>query len=622
MGVKKHFYKAGLAIAAILIVLSVVFDPLYPVDAFFTDHFYSRLNGTDRKIVIIGIDEETLSEYGNFTLWSREKLAELLDKLYEDKENSPAVVGLDFILTDHYDDAADEALIKASRGRDVVVGTNIVYRGAVMTAADGSRYYDKEHIADIEMPYPGLNEAAVSGFTNASIARDGYVRYSVNSIKVPEELRDKAGDKQDSFALAVYKLYCEKTGMKAAVPRANGRGQFQFIYSGESGEFSEVSMWAVMSGKVPSSAFKDAIVLVGAYAPGFQDSYQPASDRGRTMYGVEIHANIIQAYLQGKTMISANSVILAVITALITVLFLIFFKKRNLPLTIAVSVLIGAAYVFVGRLLSGRGLYISCAYMFIALFASDIYFVLEKYLLERIRRRHTLDVFKKYIAPQVVDELSRTGDFEVHLGGERRDIAVLFVDIRGFTSLSERLEPEEVVEILNEYLKHVTDCILGHHGTLDKFVGDAAMAVFNAPFDLDDYIYEAVGAAWDISRGAGELSKMLMERFGRTVSFGVGVNCGPAIVGNIGCDFRMDYTAIGDTVNTAARLESNAKADQVLVSSEVRKALGDRVEAVSIGEIPLKGKSNKIEVFSITAYGTGSKVQGEASGQASGQTDN
>ncbi len=457
MGVKEHFYKAGLAMAAILIVLSVISDPLYSVDAFFTDHFYSRLNGTDRKIVIVGIDEETLSEYGNFTLWSREKLAQLLNKLYEDKENSPAVVGLDFILTDRLDDAADEALIEASRGRDVVMGTNIVYRGAVVESADGSKYYDKEHIADIEMPYPGLNEATVSGFTNASIASDGYVRYAVNSVAVPEELRNKAGDKQDSFAIAVYKLYAERSGMQPVVPETNGRGQFQFIYSGESGEFSEVSMRAVMSGEVPSSAFKDAIVLVGAYAPGFQDSYQPASDRGRTMYGVEIHANIIQAYLQGKTMISANSIILAVITALITILFLIFFKKRNLSLTIAVSVIIGAAYVFAGRLLSGRGLYISCAYMLIALFASDIYFVLEKYLLERIRRRHTLDVFKKYVAPQIVDDLSRTGDFELHLGGERRNIAVLFVDIRGFTSLSEMLEPEQVVEILNEYLKHVTD---------------------------------------------------------------------------------------------------------------------------------------------------------------------
>ena len=599
---RKYLYKAGLILAVVLIVLSVVFDPLYPVDAFLTDHIYSRLNGTDKRIVVIGIDEETLKEYGNFTLWSREKLAELLDKLYADEENAPEVVGLDFILSDHYDETADKALVDAVCGRDVVIGTNIVYRGAVETDAKGGKYYNKEHIADVEMPYAELNEAAVSGFTNASIARDGYVRYAVNTLAIPEELKEKAGDTQDSFALAIYKLYAEKTGTDIVIPKTNGKGQFQFIYSGETGEFSEVSLAAVMSDKVPASAFKDAIVLVGAYAPGFQDSYQPACDRGRTMYGVEIHANIIQAYLRGKTMVNADGFPVAVVVALIVVAFIILMKKRNLPLIITLSLIIAALYAFVGRTLSGKGIYISLVYLFLALFLSDIYFVLEKYLLERIRRRHTLDVFKKYVSPQVVDDLSRTGDFELHLGGEKRDVAVLFVDIRGFTPLSEMLQPEQVVEILNEYLKHVTDCVLRHNGTLDKFIGDAAMAVFNAPFDLEDYIYEAVGAAWDISRGSEEIEQKLKERFGKSVRFGVGVNCGPAIVGNIGCDFRMDYTAIGDTVNTAARLESNAKAGQVLISADVRAALGDRIEAESVGEIPLKGKSNKIEVFSVTEY--------------------
>ena len=108
-----------------------------------------------------------------------------------------------------------------------------------------------------------------------------------------------------------------------------------------------------------------------------------------------------------------------------------------------------------------------------------------------------------------------------------------------------------------------------------------------------------MGAAWDISRGADKLKQNLMDRFGRTVSFGVGVNCGPAIVGNIGCDFRMDYTAIGDTVNTSARLESNAKAGQILISEDVYNKLKGRIEAESVGEIPLKGKSNKIEIFSV-----------------------
>ena len=185
----------------------------------------------------------------------------------------------------------------------------------------------------------------------------------------------------------------------------------------------------------------------------------------------------------------------------------------------------------------------------------------------------------------------------IELGGEKTDIACLFVDIRGFTPMSEALSPEEVVGILNEYLGLTSSCIFNNDGTLDKFIGDATMAIFNAPLPLDDYIFKAVKTAMDIAQGSEELSKKLLEKFGKTISFGIGVNCGPAVVGNIGTQKRMDYTAIGDTVNTAARLESNAKPGQVLISKAVYDALSGRIEATSIGEIPLKGKSKGIEVF-------------------------
>ena len=205
------------------------------------------------------------------------------------------------------------------------------------------------------------------------------------------------------------------------------------------------------------------------------------------------------------------------------------------------------------------------------------------------------------MAPQVVDKLTKGNDFEIKLGGEKRDVAVLFVDIRGFTPMSENLQPEQVVQILNEYLSLTTESIFKHNGMLDKFIGDATMAVFNAPFDLEDYLYEAVATAWDIKSGSEKLEKKLMEQFGRTVSFGIGVNCGDAVVGNIGCEFRMDYTAIGDTVNTAARLESRAKPGQILISEKLYKALEDRIEAEEVGEMELKGKSNKIMVYSVTS---------------------
>ena len=177
------------------------------------------------------------------------------------------------------------------------------------------------------------------------------------------------------------------------------------------------------------------------------------------------------------------------------------------------------------------------------------------------------------------------------------------MDIRGFTPLSESLKPAEVVEILNEYLNLTTNAIFKNSGTLDKFIGDATMAVFNAPFDLDDYEYKAVCAAWDIVAGAKELEQKCMERFGKSVAFGVGVNCGEAVVGNIGCDFRMDYTAIGDTVNTAARLESNAKRGQVLISEHIYQRVKDRVKVQEIGEIPLKGKSQGVCVYELLGVG-------------------
>ena len=234
------------------------------------------------------------------------------------------------------------------------------------------------------------------------------------------------------------------------------------------------------------------------------------------------------------------------------------------------------------------------------LIVSYIYCLAIGYILEKLKQKKVLKAFKKYVAPEIVDEISKKGDFHIKLGGENRDIAVLFVDIRGFTTMSEVLEPEQVVEILNSYLALTTEAIFKNKGTLDKFVGDATMAVFNSPFDLDDYEFRAVCAAWDIVQGGIALEGELMERFGRSVGFGVGVNCGPAVVGNIGCDFRMDFTAIGDTVNTAARLEANAKKRQVLISDVLYERVKDRVEVEEVGAIPLKGKSNEVFVYAVT----------------------
>ncbi len=319
------------------------------------------------------------------------------------------------------------------------------------------------------------------------------------------------------------------------------------------------------------------------------------------MYGVEINANIVQALMEEKTAVDVNIWLQAVIMMLVVLFYFYLASSQKLLPSALEGIAVMMLYMLVGRFLALHGYRITQIYVLIVLTGCIIYFIVEKYLLEKIRRRKVLTAFKRYMAPQVVDKLASSEDFESRLGGEKRDVAVLFVDIRGFTTMSESLKPEEVVKILNEYLALTTSCILKNEGMLDKFIGDATMAVFNAPFDQKDYCMAAVKAAWDIQQGGKELGGKLLEKYGKTVQFGVGVHCGEAVVGNIGCEFRMDYTAIGDTVNTASRLEGKARPGEILISEALYERLQGRIEGEVLGELELKGKKEKIKVYQLTA---------------------
>ncbi len=585
-------------IPAVLVGLLIIFKPFASVDYFICDTVYSNLQGTSEEIKIIGIDEETLSEYGNFTDWSREKSAELVELLCcEDEAAAPMLVGFDimFIGESESNKEADIRLAKAcEEAGNVVLATNFVYRGETKFDASGNAYYDSWNIEMEELPYDALNKVTDSGFANVQQAKDGFVRYAQIFV-------DTEDGRRGSFTYQLYRRYMEAKGETPVVPEMNEKNQVTFFYSGEVGEYSTFSLCDVLSGKIPKSEFTDCIVLVGAYATGMQDSYKATVNRGQNMYGVEINANVLQALMEGKTATMFSKELHALIMMVITYLFFFIARKQKLFVAILGAVVFSGAHLIIGRVMALNGKTITQFYVLLVLILIVAYFLVEKYLLEKLRRRKMLSTFKKYMAPQVVDKLTKGGEFEIKLGGEKREVAVLFVDIRGFTPMSENLKPEQVVDILNEYLSLTTECIFKHNGMLDKFIGDATMAVFNAPFDLEDYFYEAVATAWDIKSGSEKLEKRLMEQFGRTISFGIGVNCGDAVVGNIGCDFRMDYTAIGDTVNTAARLESRAKAGQILISEKLYQQLSDRIEAEAIGEMELKGKSNKIMVYSVTS---------------------
>ena len=578
---------------AAALCLLVLTSPLYMLDSLLCDSLYTEKNGVAKEIKIIGVDEETLNEYGNFEQWSREKTAELVELLCEEETSAPAVLALDFMFTGETDEETDAHLAQACENAcPVVFASHVVYRGTTKQTASGERYYDSWDISMVEEAYDALRENVTHGYANTYIDEDGCVRY----IK-PFEYRD--GTQLKSFAWTIYETYQNAQGQEAVAPKTDGSGLAQFFYSGQVGEYSHVSLKSVLDGTVPKEEFADCIVLVGAYAAGMQDAYVAAADRSNPMYGVEIQANMVQALMEEKTALPLSRPLYLIVSGTLVCLYFGAARKQKLLPAVGEAVVLAMLHLFAGKWLAKQGYTIPQLYFLLVLSVLVLYFIIEKYFGERIRRRRMLATFKKYVAPQVVDELAKDDSFTLKLGGEKRHVAVLFVDIRGFTPLSESLEPEQVVHILNEYLALTTSCILGQNGMLDKFIGDATMAVFNAPFDLDDYVYKAVKAAWDMKAGADALSEKLFEKFDKKVQFGIGINCGEAVVGNIGCEFRMDYTAIGDTVNTAARLESRAAAGEILISETVWERLKDRITAEEVGEMALKGKSKAVRTYRV-----------------------
>ncbi len=579
----------GILILA-LFLLAVFFELFYHADMLVCDNTYRQLESQTRDVKIITIDEKTEAEYGKYETYIREKSAELIELLSKDPESSPAVIAFDIMFIGEDNTDTDKRLAEAAASAgNVVCASNLVYTGR-MEEDGGKLVYNSAAIDREEKPFDALSAVSAVGFANTSISGDNIIRYA-------QLYADTDEGRLDSLAYTAYKVYAEKCGFEINEP-STVSGKARFFYSGKPGAVPHVSLADVLEGRVPVSEFDDCLVFIGVYAPGFRDSYNAAVSRGQQMYGVEINANIVLALMKNKIALNVPTALYATVAAVLLFVWIYLLEKQKLWVIISEAAVLIGAHLLLGRVLAHSGLVISQVYFLAAVVLAVLWFIIRKYIVEKIRRRQALGTLKKYVAPQIVDKLAVDGKFELHLGGERRHIAVLFVDVRGFTTMSESLTPEEVVSMLNKYLSITTRAVFSNEGTLDKFIGDATMAVFNAPFDLEDYIFKAVKTAWDIQQGVIALGKTM----DKPINVGVGVNCGDAVVGNIGCDVRMDYTAIGDTVNTAARLESNAKAGQILISEVVYNEVRDRIIAEPVGEHALKGKVEKVKVFNVTGF--------------------
>lgn len=557
-------------------------------DLALSDAWYQRPAATDGKVVIIGIDQKSLDAYGPYQEWCREGIARTLRLLNDSPDSRPTVIGIDILFGGETGFPADEALAEAAGqvGNVVTACTAVFSEGFVQTESGFSR--SNFLLTAFEEPFPALKKVTAQGHINAMLDRDGILRHHLLYFDLPD------GTRVPSLALSLAQRYQGNL----VLPPVNARGFWYLPYSKMPEEFESRSIVDVLEGRDPVSYFKDKIVLIGPSAAGLLDSYPTAIDHARPMYGIEYQANAIQAMLAGNYRQEVRTTPqLAALFLILLAAFAAFWRRKvRISTALWLALCIGWALLCRGAYEAGWILHIlwvpaGVTILFVGCLAAN-------YVQAALERQQVTRTFQRYVAPEIVSELLNAGPSALKLGGKKCEIAALFVDIRGFTPMSEKLEPERVVEILNEYLTLTTQCIINHHGTLDKFVGDCTMAFWNAPLPQEDYVMSACRAAMDMVEGAKPLTEMLQKEYGHTVSFGIGIHTGPAVIGNIGAPMRMDYTAIGDTVNTASRLEANAPANTVYISRAVADALGSRIKAAPLKEpLQLKGKSAGFEIL-------------------------
>ena len=581
---------------------------LYEPDEYVTNYLYTYnpIEKADSRITILAIDSASEAQYGAYENWSRELLAQAVTKLSND---NASVIALDTDLSEEKDRDGDLALVNASKQAGNVIAMasasfdtldiskkTDVYDSFMPSPADSTMKWREHSAVSIRFPYDALNEAVTVGISNTTQASaDGSIRSAALSLSFQETVLE-------SFASIVYRTYQKAHGLDCIFPELDEQNLFGFNQIWDTTSYQVISFSDYLAGNYASSLIDDHIILIGEYTAAPSANYIDYIRFDHKKYQeILLEAGILQALLTQRVIYNVNRTLQALLYGFGTAILYLFLIRRKgffaflFPLFLLL-LSTGFAYALNAsghRLLLLVPILFTLAALMISLLQKLLYNIIERHRMER--------TMKLYMDSQIVDQITEVSPFELTHLSERRQIAVLFVDIRGFTSLSEELDPADVVEVLNQYFTIVYAAIQAWNGTLDKFIGDAAMAIFNAPAEHEDYIFHAVCAADDIIKSFEPIRQAFFKKYGKEIHVGIGVNCGEAIVGNIGCMRRMDYTAIGDTVNTASRLESQAAPDQILVSESMLEALGERARVSFVGALNLKGKTNTVDTYQLNS---------------------
>jgi adenylate cyclase len=376
-------------------------------------------------------------------------------------------------------------------------------------------------------------------------------------------------------------------------------GRMLINYRGPNKTFPMYSISDLLDRNLPAGMFKDKIVLIGATAIGIYDlrvtPYSP------NMAGIEKHASVVDNILKGDFLRRAPDLDIPLIF-IFTLLLGILIPRLGARSGAAVFIVLFAVFSgFVYYLFIARGIWFSWIYPASALFFGYTSQTAYRFFTEERRARDIRKMFSSYVSKRIVDELIRDPN-KAKLGGDRKEITVLFSDIRGFTNFSEKHEPEDVVSLLNEYLGAMTNIIFEHDGTLDKFVGDAIMALWGAPVGQPDHAERACRCSLAMIKKLKELQAKWTAEGKYAIDIGIGINTGDMVVGNMGAEGKkMDYTVIGDNVNLGARLEGLTRKynNHIIISEFTYEKVKNIVTVNELGSVTVKGKENPVVIYDL-----------------------
>ena len=592
--------------------------------------------------VIIDLDEASLAEYGQWP-WPRYLVADLLDAL---TAYGVAAVGLDIMFSeadrsspervrerlrkDKKLDFTYSGVPEAFRDNDRVLAEALERNPAVLAAyaSFAGKGAEEPGAADMGLierespegiawrellpqakgavlPLPVLRGRAPLGFFNAGPDPDGIVREIPLLLRVGESIQPALSLRtlMRGLGLRNLTLFSGPNGLeglalgKVCSFALSAQGMLRIPFIGPRRTYPYYSAADVLAGRVSAQELQGRVAFVGTSLAGLADIRATPYDP--TCPGVEVHAAALDAMLTGNAIgippwtPAAQSGIIALAGILSTLVF--GFARPRVYLPVAAALIGGA--VLLSRHLFAQGNFLSPLYGVLTIAALGAFLLLVRFWQEEKQKRMLRATFSRYVSPEVVKRVTRTAaDL---MAGEERELSVMFTDIRGFTSLSERLTPQEVVSLLNRYFTPMTALVRKHAGTLDKFIGDALMAYWNAPLDVPDHAVKAVESALAMQEALPAFNAGLREELGLELRIGVGVHTGKAFVGNMGTADFINYTLIGDNVNLASRLEGLCPqyGAGIVISEETRQACGESFAYQCLDSIRVKGKTRPVTIY-------------------------